>query len=248
MSGGPGGPGDSGSGRGVSAAGAGGEGRRAAAAAMAAEAAAVYDQQAHVYDRHLTPRKRRRFEIIEAPMLAATRGADRVLDLGCGVGRLLPRSHGRQTIGMDLSRGMLRRAADAGYPLVAADAHGLPFKGGAFDAVIAACGVFRYLPWCEASPESSRVLAPGGVLLVLEFSKPESPMLESAYSVFQSLWPGLGKLVVGDAGSYQYLVESIRMHPPQKALKLMLEDAGFVQCEYHNMTGGIVALHKGVKA
>jgi len=65
--------------------------------------------------------------------------------------------------------------------------------------------------------------------------------------VFQSLWPGLGKLVVGDAGSYQYLVESIRVHPPQKALKLMLEDAGFCDVEYHNLAGGIAAIHRGVK-
>ena len=87
----------------------------------------------------------------------------------------------------------------------------------------------------------------GGTLLILEFSKPDNPLLQTAYGAFQALWPGIGKLIVGDSASYQYLVESIRVHPSQKALKLMLEDAGFQAVEYHNLAGGIAAIHRGVK-
>src|SRR5690606_36509138 len=94
-----------------------------------------------------------------------------------------------------------------------------------------------------------RVLKPGGRLLVLEFSKPVSEPLAKAYDLYSfSVWPRLGKAIVGDAESYQYLAESIRMHPDQDTLKQMLTDAGFVRSEYFNMLGGIVALHRGFKA
>ena len=94
-----------------------------------------------------------------------------------------------------------------------------------------------------------RVLKPGGRLLVLEFSKPDNDLLSKAYDTYSfKVLPFMGKLVTNDSDSYQYLAESIRMHPDQDTLKDMMEDAGFERCEYHNMTGGIVALHKGVKA
>ncbi len=93
-----------------------------------------------------------------------------------------------------------------------------------------------------------RVLKPGGRLLVLEFSKPQNPLLEKAYDTYSfKLLPFMGKVVANDADSYRYLAESIRMHPDQETLKGMMDAAGFVNTEYHNMTGGVVALHKGIK-
>ena len=94
-----------------------------------------------------------------------------------------------------------------------------------------------------------RVLKPGGRLLVLEFSKPDNELLSKAYDTYSfRVLPFMGRLVANDAESYQYLAESIRMHPDQETLKEMMEDAGFNRVEFHNMTGGIVALHKGIKA
>jgi len=93
-----------------------------------------------------------------------------------------------------------------------------------------------------------RVLKPGGKLLVLEFSKPSNPLLSSAYDLYSfKLLPAIGKLVANDGESYRYLAESIRMHPDQQTLKNMITDAGFATCEYHNITGGIVALHCATK-
>ena len=83
--------------------------------------------------------------------------------------------------------------------------------------------------------------------MILEFSKPENPLIDAGYRAFQALWPGMGKLLVNDSASYQYLIESIRMHPGQKALKLMLEDAGFIDVEYHNLVSGVAAIHRGTK-
>ena len=94
-----------------------------------------------------------------------------------------------------------------------------------------------------------RSLKPGGRLLVLEFSKPTNPLLENAYDLYSfKILPLMGKLVANDEDSYRYLAESIRKHPDQETLQEMMEDAGFVNCQYHNMTGGIVAVHKGIKA
>ena len=85
------------------------------------------------------------------------------------------------------------------------------------------------------------------VILVLEFSKPTDPLLEGAYKAFQTLWPPIGRALVGDSQPYQYLVDSIRVHPDQKALRQMFTDAGFVDAEYHNLLGGIAAIHRGRK-
>jgi demethylmenaquinone methyltransferase/2-methoxy-6-polyprenyl-1,4-benzoquinol methylase len=126
-------------------------------------------------------------------------------------------------------------------------AESLPFADAVFDCAVIGFGLRNFTDKDAALRELHRILAPGGVLLILEFSKPENPLLESAYGAFQALWPGMGRLVAGEASSYQYLVESIRMHPPQPALKLMLEDAGFAQVEYHNLVGGIAAIHRGVR-
>jgi demethylmenaquinone methyltransferase/2-methoxy-6-polyprenyl-1,4-benzoquinol methylase len=94
-----------------------------------------------------------------------------------------------------------------------------------------------------------RILKPGGRLLVLEFSKPINPVLEKIYDTYSfRILPMMGQLIANDADSYRYLAESIRKHPDQETLLGMMEDAGLVNCEYHNMTGGIVAVHRGIKA
>lgn len=128
------------------------------------------------------------------------------------------------------------------------DAQYLPFPDNSFDCITIAFGLRNVTDKDLALTEMQRVLKPGGRLLVLEFSKPVNPLLEKAYDVYSfRLLPVMGKLVTKDADSYRYLAESIRMHPDQRSLQTMMENAGLVQCKYHNMTGGIVALHKGIK-
>jgi len=123
----------------------------------------------------------------------------------------------------------------------------LPFPDNCFDCACIGFGLRNFTDKHQALAELNRIVVVGGTLLILEFSKPDNPLLQTAYGAFQALWPGIGKLIVGDSASYQYLVESIRVHPSQKALKLMLEDAGFQAVEYHNLAGGIAAIHRGVK-
>ena len=143
-----------------------------------------------------------------------------------------------------------QRLLDAGHAQVAfcqTAAESLPFADAQFDCAVIAFGLRNFTDKHRALGEIHRVLKPGGALLVLEFSKPEHPLLQSAYGAFQSLWPSMGRAVVGDAASYEYLVESIAQHPGQKALKVMLQDAGFDAVEYHNLLGGIAAIHRGCK-
>lgn len=130
-----------------------------------------------------------------------------------------------------------------------ADAQYLPFPDNTFDCITIAFGLRNVTDKDLALASMERVLKPGGRLLVLEFSKPENELLSKVYDGYSfNVLPKLGKLFANDADSYQYLAESIRMHPNQETLKGMMEKAGFVQCKYYNMTGGIVALHKGIKA
>jgi demethylmenaquinone methyltransferase/2-methoxy-6-polyprenyl-1,4-benzoquinol methylase len=125
----------------------------------------------------------------------------------------------------------------------------LPFADNTFNCITIAFGLRNITDKDAALRSMLRVLKPGGRLLVLEFSKPVSEPLSKAYDLYSfSVWPRLGKAIVGDAESYQYLAESIRMHPDQDTLKQMMSDAGFVRSEYFNMLGGIVALHRGFKA
>jgi demethylmenaquinone methyltransferase/2-methoxy-6-polyprenyl-1,4-benzoquinol methylase len=131
---------------------------------------------------------------------------------------------------------------------VQANAECLPFEDNSFDVVSIAFGLRNVTDKDAALRSMLRVLKPGGRLLVLEFSHPENAMLQKAYDTYSfSILPKLGQLVAGDAESYQYLAESIRMHPDQETLKGMMQEAGFEQVDYYNMTGGIVALHKGTK-
>lgn len=129
-----------------------------------------------------------------------------------------------------------------------ADAEQLPFKQGSFDCITMAFGLRNVTDKQRALESMFSVLRPGGRLLVLEFSKPVLPLLSKAYDTYSfTALPALGKLVAGDSESYRYLAESIRKHPDQQTLMEMMQQAGFERCDYQNMTGGVVALHKGFK-
>lgn len=156
----------------------------------------------------------------------------------------------------DINEAMLdtgrRRLLDAGvvgnvdYSL--ADAQCLPFADQSFNCVTIAFGLRNVTDKPAALRSMRRVLKPGGQLLVLEFSKPRTPGLAPLYDLYSfKILPKLGELIANDADSYRYLAESIRMHPDQDSLLAMLEDAGFERCRYHNLTGGIVALHRGYR-
>jgi demethylmenaquinone methyltransferase / 2-methoxy-6-polyprenyl-1,4-benzoquinol methylase len=124
----------------------------------------------------------------------------------------------------------------------------LPFADAQFDVVSVAFGLRNMTHKEQALTEMHRVLKPGGRLLVLEFSKVAQP-LEKAYDWYSfNVLPKLGQMVAGDADSYRYLAESIRMHPDQEALKTLMKNSGFAHVQYHNMTAAVVALHVGTKA
>ncbi|TJZ73024.1 bifunctional demethylmenaquinone methyltransferase/2-methoxy-6-polyprenyl-1,4-benzoquinol methylase UbiE [Chitiniphilus eburneus] len=183
---------------------------------------------------------------------------DRVLDIAGGTGdlsRAFCKKVGKtgQVWLTDINSSMLGvgrdRLLDAGYavPTAQCDAEKLPFPDNYFDIVTVAFGLRNMTHKDVALGEMYRVLRPGGRLLVLEFSKVWTP-LKPVYDLYSfKLLPFMGKLVAQDADSYQYLAESIRMHPDQETLKAMMQDVGFGRVEYHNMSAGIVALHKGYK-
>ena len=132
-------------------------------------------------------------------------------------------------------------------PVAVCDAEKLPFPDDYFDLVSVSFGLRNMTHKDIALQEMRRVLKPGGTLLVLEFSK-VNKTLEPAYDLYSfKLLPLMGRLIAKDADSYQYLAESIRMHPDQETLKQMMLDAGFSRVDYQNLTAGVVALHKGVK-
>jgi len=187
---------------------------------------------------------------------AAVRPGHVVLDLAGGTGDLARAFAGKvgregHVVLADINHAMLqqgrRRLVDAGVAgnlsIAQVDAENLPFADAAFDRVTMAFGLRNVTNKDRALASIYRVLKPGGKALILEFSKPYE-MLQPAYDVYSfKVLPTLGRLVAGDADSYQYLAESIRMHPDQDTLLEMFRDAGFERCRYHNMTGGVVALH-----
>ncbi|WP_295803487.1 bifunctional demethylmenaquinone methyltransferase/2-methoxy-6-polyprenyl-1,4-benzoquinol methylase UbiE [uncultured Microbulbifer sp.] len=193
--------------------------------------------------------------------LSAARPGQTILDIAGGTGDLTARfsrivGPAGKVVLADINASMLKvgrdRLLDRGIAgnveTVQADAQYLPFPDNTFDCITIAFGLRNVTDKDLALRSMLRVLKPGGRLLVLEFSKPESKLLEKVYDQYSfRLLPFMGKLVANDAESYRYLAESIRMHPDQQTLKDMMGEAGFVDCEFHNMTGGIVALHKGIK-
>jgi demethylmenaquinone methyltransferase/2-methoxy-6-polyprenyl-1,4-benzoquinol methylase len=191
--------------------------------------------------------------------MSGARTGHNILDLAGGTGDMaglfasIVGETGRVVL-TDLNEPMMRvgrnRLIDGGMSQVQfcrAPAEALPFADNSFDCACISFGIRNFTDKDQALAELLRVLKPGSPLLVLEFSKPQDPLLESAYKIFQTLWPPVGKFFVGDAQPYQYLVDSIRVHPDQKALKQMFEDAGFDDAQYHNLVGGVAAIHRGVK-
>jgi demethylmenaquinone methyltransferase/2-methoxy-6-polyprenyl-1,4-benzoquinol methylase len=131
---------------------------------------------------------------------------------------------------------------------VQANAECLPFPDHSFDCITIAFGLRNVTDKEAALRSMNRVLKPGGRLLVLEFSKPVNPVIGKLYDRYSfAILPKMGQLVANDPESYRYLAESIRMHPDQETLKNMMTDAGFVDVRYHNMTAGVVAVHRGIK-
>lgn len=192
---------------------------------------------------------------------AGAREGQHVLDLAGGSGdlaRLLARRVGpRGSVTLaDVNPSMLnlgrRRLVDAGIVrgvgYVRLDAESLPFCDESFHLVTMAFGLRNVTHKPRALKSILRVLKPGGQALILEFSKLSVPMLDPLYRAYTlKVLPRLGEMVVGDSASYRYLAESIRMHPTQQELLEMMASAGFEQCRYHNLSAGVVALHRGYK-
>ncbi len=190
--------------------------------------------------------------------VSGVRKGQRVLDVAAGsadLTRLFLKQVGEtgQVVLTDINNAMLRvgrdRLLDEGLttPVTQCDAEHLPFPDNYFDCVSIAFGLRNVTHKEAALNEMRRVLKPGGRVIVLEFSKVAKP-LEKAYDLYSfKLLPRMGQLIANDADSYRYLAESIRMHPGQEELKQMMIDAGLERVEYFNLTGGVVAVHRGYK-
>jgi demethylmenaquinone methyltransferase/2-methoxy-6-polyprenyl-1,4-benzoquinol methylase len=188
------------------------------------------------------------------------RPGHRALDVASGTGDLgagLARQVGKQGLAVltDINREMLSRGRDrlidrglaANVRFVIANAEALPFPDRSFDCVTIGFGLRNVTDKPAALADMRRVLKPGGRLLVLEFSKPTLEILKPAYDAYSfTVLPRLGAIIAGDAASYRYLAESIRMHPDQETLAGMMREAGFDEARWHNLAGGVVALHVGV--
>lgn len=192
---------------------------------------------------------------------SGVRPGQKVLDLAGGTGDLAAKfarivGPTGEVVLADINDSMLRVGRDklrdmgivGNVSYVQADAEKLPFEDNTFDLITIAFGLRNVTDKDAALRSMLRVLKPGGRLLVLEFSKPNVEMLSKAYDLYSfHIMPRMGEFIAQDKNSYQYLAESIRMHPDQDTLKEMMESAGFEKVEYHNLTGGIVALHRGFK-
>jgi len=189
------------------------------------------------------------------------RPGQRILDLAGGTGDLAARlaplvgPQGEVVVG-DINASMLNvgraRLLDRGISgnvrFVQVNAEELPFPRNSFDCVTIAFGLRNVTDKQKALESMYGVLKPGGRVLVLEFSKPVLPGLQQAYDLYSfKVLPLMGRLIARDEDSYRYLAESIRMHPDQEKLRQMMERAGFEDCDYHNLSGGIVALHRGFR-
>jgi len=193
--------------------------------------------------------------------IASVRAGNKVLDIAGGTGDLAAKfarqvGANGQVVLADINASMLGVGRDkllnqgiaANVDFVQADAENLPFASNYFDLVSIAFGLRNVTDKDAALRSMLRVLKPGGKLLVLEFSKPTNELISQIYDAYSfNVLPKLGEIIAGDRDSYQYLAESIRMHPDQEKLKTMLQNAGFKRCKYYNLTFGIVALHLGIK-
>jgi len=196
-----------------------------------------------------------------AVQLAGVRPGHRVLDLASGTGDLAARFAGLTgpeglVVMSDINAAMLTqgriRMADQGLvgnlAYVQIDAEQIPFPDNSFDCITIGFGLRNVTDKQKALAAMYRALKPGGRVLILEFSQPLNKPLKVAYDLYSfKLLPLLGRIVANDEQSYRYLAESIRMHPNQERLKEMMEEAGLERCDFHNMTGGVVAIHRGFK-
>ena len=193
--------------------------------------------------------------------MSGVRKGHKVLDIAGGTGDLAAKfskivgSEGSVVLA-DINESMLKvgrdRLIDRGITenvtFSQADAQYLPFPDDTFDVITIAFGLRNVTDKDMALRSMLRVLKPGGKLLILEFSKPTSSLLSKIYDTYSfNVLPRLGKIFANDSDSYKYLAESIRMHPDQSTLLHMLDSAGFENTDFHNMTGGVVALHRGIK-
>ena len=192
---------------------------------------------------------------------SGVRPGHKVLDLAGGTGDLTAKfsrivGETGQVILADINNSMLNVGRDklrdmgivGNVNYVQANAEELPFPDDFFDCITISFGLRNVTDKDKALRSMFRVLKPGGRLLVLEFSKPILEPLSKIYDAYSfHLLPKMGELIANDAESYRYLAESIRMHPDQETLKSMMEEAGFEQANYYNLTGGIVVLHRGYK-
>jgi demethylmenaquinone methyltransferase/2-methoxy-6-polyprenyl-1,4-benzoquinol methylase len=237
--------------------------QRVDVAEKAAKVGAVFDSVATRYDlmndlmSFGIHRLWKRFAI----NLSGARTGARVLDLAGGTGDLalhLARRVGPtgQVLLADINAAMLhegrRRLTDRGVlgnvGFVQADAEALPFPDNTFDGLTIAFGLRNVTHQDRALAAMHRVLRPGGCAVILEFSQPRAPGLKPLYDLYSfKVLPLMGRWVANDADSYRYLAESIRVHPDQETLLGMMERAGFERCGYFNLTGGIVAAHRGYK-
>lgn len=196
------------------------------------------------------------------------KAGEQVLDLATGTGdiarrlanKMRDKSVGGDVVGRlvasDINPSMLeigrKRLLHAGWlqniEFVEANAEALPFADNSFDLITMAFGLRNVTQQDKALAEMFRVLKPNGRVLVLEFSQPTNPTFNQIYDWYSfNLLPKMGEIIADDRPSYQYLAESIRMHPKQEALLAMFREAGFIQTEYQNLSGGICAIHKGIK-
>ncbi|ASK67747.1 bifunctional demethylmenaquinone methyltransferase/2-methoxy-6-polyprenyl-1,4-benzoquinol methylase UbiE [Shewanella bicestrii] len=193
--------------------------------------------------------------------VSGARPGMKVLDLAGGTGDLTAKfSHlvgdKGEVVLADINDSMLKvgrtklrdRGIVGNVSYVQANAEALPFPDNHFDIITIAFGLRNVTDKDAALRSMNRVLKPGGKLLVLEFSKPQHELMRKVYDLYSfKVLPKMGEIITKDADSYEYLAESIRMHPDQETLKQMMVDAGFEQVDYTNMTDGIVALHRGYK-
>lgn len=196
-----------------------------------------------------------------AVTLCCLQQGQRILDLAGGTGDLTQKisllvGDDGEVILADINVTMLsigrNRLLDQGIfknvKLIQADAENLPFPDNSFDRVIIGFGLRNMTDKMKTLRSIYCALKPGGFTTILEFSKPTSALLKILYDIYSFKWlPWLGRIVTNDEASYRYLVESIRVHPDQETLLSYMAEAGFEDCDYHNLSGGIVAIHKGYK-
>jgi demethylmenaquinone methyltransferase/2-methoxy-6-polyprenyl-1,4-benzoquinol methylase len=199
----------------------------------------------------------KRFALARADL----RAGHRVLDLATGSGDLAEAIAERigadgRVVASDINAAMLERGRDrlidagvgAGMDFVRADAEALPFKCSVFDRVTIGFGLRNVTGQAAALAAMGRVLRPGGRLVILEFTQPALAPLRRLYDAYSfNVLPRLGQWVVGDADSYRYLAESIRMHPEPQTMAEMMRHAGFTRCSWNSLTGGVVAVHTGFR-